>query len=84
VVNRRDFLEKKLKFMHEGKWFIYFSSIPDEIQPVEAKITRATTIVGFNVFERLEDGRVRFTALNQTDFNVKGSMAGMARATAVN
>ncbi len=30
IVNQRDFLEKKVKFEHEGKQYIYYSSVPED------------------------------------------------------
>ena len=84
LINQRDFLEKKLKFTHQGKIFIFFTSIPDTFRPAEGKITRAYSIMGFHIFERLEDGRLKFTGLAQTDINIgTGTMARMATATAM-
>jgi hypothetical protein len=72
-------LEKKLKFHHEGKLFVFFTSMPDVIKPPDSKTTRAYSIVGFHIFERIEDGRLKFTGLAQTDVNIgTGTMARMA------
>lgn len=70
-IQQRDFLEKKLKFKvkipstTEGgqdrtRYFIFFTSIPDEHLPCEKNITRALVVSGIHMFERLEDGRIRF------------------------
>lgn len=50
-INQRDFLEKKVWFTHEKKEYVFFTSIPDEVRPVEDKITRAYTVIGYHVFE---------------------------------
>jgi len=83
-IQQRDFLEKKLIFRDKDVTYIYFSSIPDEIQPPQDKVSRAYTLIGFHVFERLPDGRILYTALNQNDFNLKGALGKMGAAMAVN
>lgn len=60
-----------------------FTSLPDEIKPFEAKVTRAYSIVGFHVFEPLEDGRILFEGLMQNDFNVGGGIGKIGAAAAI-
>jgi restriction endonuclease Mrr len=75
-IQRRDFLEKKIKFKvpitddgssarakKRARTFIVFSSIPDEILPSEPSVTRATNIIGIHMFERLPDGRLFFRSV---------------------
>jgi len=40
--------------------FIFFSSVPDSMMEIENGVTRATVILGIHMFEKLEDGRLRF------------------------
>ena len=39
-ISSRDFVEKRLSFAHDGKFFIYFSACKDEIQPPEQTVVR--------------------------------------------
>lgn len=58
--------------------------MPDDLRAPEAKIVRATTILGFHVIELLEDGRIKFEGIMQNDFNLgTGMMARAAAATAL-
>lgn len=50
--------------------------------PTDA-ISRAYSITGFHVFQKLPDGRILFTAVNQNDFNLSGAMGKIATAVAV-
>ena len=85
MISQRDFLEKKLKFQMDSRHFIYFSSIPDEIQPAEKYVIRATTIIGYHCFERMDDGRVKFTGVMQNDFNLgNGPAASVGKAATLN
>jgi len=34
---------------------------------------RSTSLIGFHVFEKLEDGRVKLSIVTQTDENIKGA-----------
>ena len=40
--------------------FIFFSSVPDSMMEIEKGVTRATVILGIHLFEKMEDGRLRF------------------------
>ena len=60
-------------FKNGSQTFIYFSAVPDEIHEVDPKLTRSQNIAGFHVFETEEDGRVKFTLVQQIDENVKGA-----------
>ena len=40
--------------------FVYFTSVPDSMLEIEKGITRAQVIVGIHMFEKMEDGRLRF------------------------
>ena len=50
--------------------FIFFSSVPDSMMQIENGVTRATVILGIHMFEKMEDGRLRFQAIVQNDFNM--------------
>jgi hypothetical protein len=84
-VNRRDFLEKKFKFTKGNRQFVIFTSIPDDIQPTDSSTTRAHTILGYHVFEKLDDGRVKFGGIMQTDFKLgTGPMGKVAQTGTLN
>lgn len=84
IISQRDFAEKKLFFKKDGIEYIYFTSYPDELKPPDAKVVRAQTILGFHVIEILEDGRIKFEGIMQSDFNLgTGMMARAAAATAL-
>jgi hypothetical protein len=73
-VTARDMLEKKIVFKdQEGKVYVYFTSVSDDFKEKEDDIVRATTILGFHVFETLDDGTKKFTSVNQTDVALKGA-----------
>lgn len=48
VVNQRDFLEKKVKFHADGKQYVYYSSMPDELKPADKNVSRGYSIIGFH------------------------------------
>lgn len=102
-IQRREFLEKKLKFKKQvdhvtkiqedgggstsphkcghkhTRHFVYFTSVPDSMLEIENGVTRAQVIIGIHMFEKMEDGRLRFQALVQNDFNMGiGAMAKVA------
>lgn len=77
-ISKRDFLEKKMKFSKDNRHFIVFTSIPDEMQPAENNIVRATTILGYHCFEKLDDGRIKFTGVMQNDFCLGSGLTGKA------
>ena len=46
-MNNKDFLEKYIKFSHEGKHYIYFSFTPeDSLKPSPPKTDRSYSIFG--------------------------------------
>jgi len=47
-MNNKDFLEKYIKFSHNGKHYIYFSFIPDEAlkRDSPAKTDRSFSVFG--------------------------------------
>ena len=46
-MNNKDFLEKYVKFSHEGKHYIYFSFVPnDSIKESPSNTDRAVSIFG--------------------------------------
>jgi len=57
--------------------------LPDEIRPPEARITRAYSIMGFHVFEKLEDDTIKFEGMMQTDFNVGSGIGKVGAAVAI-
>jgi hypothetical protein len=69
MINSREFLEKKsIISINENKLVLFYSSCPDEILPTEKNITRAYTILGFNVFEALPtQNRIKISQINQTN-----------------
>eukprot|EP00350_Pseudokeronopsis_sp_OXSARD2_P001102 CAMPEP_0170556864 /NCGR_PEP_ID=MMETSP0211-20121228/19011_1 /TAXON_ID=311385 /ORGANISM="Pseudokeronopsis sp., Strain OXSARD2" /LENGTH=125 /DNA_ID=CAMNT_0010867443 /DNA_START=349 /DNA_END=726 /DNA_ORIENTATION=+ len=73
IVQERDFLEKKVKFTHNNVHYIFLSSIPDQYKPEEDKVSRAYTVTTFHVFEKLADGTILFTGINQNDLNLTGA-----------
>jgi hypothetical protein len=63
-IQRREFLEKKLKFKvavldsespdkPRARHLVFFSSVPDVLHESDKTITRATIILGIHMFERL-------------------------------
>ena len=66
-------VEKKITFQDEGKTYVYFTSVPDSFKEPKEGTVRAQTVLGFHVFEKAEDGRVKFTSINQMDVNLKGA-----------
>lgn len=80
-IQQRDFLEKKVKFTDGNKRYVYFTSLPDEILPIEEGVSRGYTLIGFHCFERQEDGRILMEGIMQNDFNIgTGAMAKIAQA----
>jgi hypothetical protein len=78
-------LEKKIKFQAEGKTYVFYSSLPDEMRPADKNITRGYSIIGFHQFENLPDGRVLAESIIQSDLNLgTGMTAKMAMAGVVN
>ena len=60
----RDFLDKRVFFKHNGSYYIYISSVPDDIQPAGKDVVRAKSVVGCLKIEKTEDGTgVRFFAV---------------------
>ncbi len=70
--------------MKDEKTFVFFASISDSFQPPQKDISRATTIIGFHVYEVRDDGKILLTGLMQNDLNLKGALGGLAAATAMN
>ena len=66
-------VEKKITFQDEGKTYVYFTSVPDSFKEPKEGTVRAQTVLGFHVFEKAVDGRVKFTSINQMDVNLKGA-----------
>jgi hypothetical protein len=80
----RDFVDKYIFFRNENKDYIYVSSVPDEIKDIESQVTRSYTIVEFMVFERIEDGRTKFTRVMQKNYNFSAKMQMIALNTNIN
>ena len=59
-----------MKFTNSNKRYVYFSSLPDQIQEADDASPRAYTIFGVHSFERLEDGKILMEAISQIDYNV--------------
>lgn len=75
-ISTRDYIEKKVKFTHSNKKYVYFSSLPDEFRPTEEENPRAYTVFGLHSFERLDDGRIQMEVLTQVDYNVGSGAIG--------
>lgn len=62
----RDFVDKQVAFSSKGKFYSYYSSIPNdtEIKEVPQKVERASTLIGIQRMERRpEDGKIVYTML---------------------
>jgi hypothetical protein len=72
-INSRDFLEKYFNFSDNGKYYIYFSHVPNDkdIRAVPPKTDRAFTLLGVETLERRDDGKIVFTMLVQCDFKMQ-------------
>jgi hypothetical protein len=72
-MNHRDFVDKCIKFVDKGKFYIYYSSIPDDtkIREIRPKTDRAKTILGIQRIERRADGKILYTMLMQCDLKMK-------------
>ena len=48
----RDFVEKRLAFAHDGKFFVYFSACQDDMLPPEKYVVRGEQIIGLHIYEK--------------------------------
>lgn len=72
-MNNRDFVDKQIKFSENGKFYCYFSNVPndDEVIPIPNKHDRAKTILGVQRMERREDGKIVYHTFMQGDVKIK-------------
>lgn len=83
-VSARDFLEKKIIFKDDKATYIYFSSIPDEFLLNDVDVVRAYSIVGFQRFEKREDGTIFYESIMQSDFSTgSGVINRIGQAAAI-
>lgn len=67
----RDFLDKRVFFNHQGCWYIYITSVPDEVKPATKLNERGKSVVGCFKIEKTKDGTgVRMMACLQTDLKI--------------
>lgn len=62
----RDFVDKQIKFSHNNKFYVYYTSIPnhEEIKEIPDKVGRAQNYIGIQKLERLEnEGKIKLTML---------------------
>ncbi|CDW89440.1 UNKNOWN [Stylonychia lemnae] len=76
VVSDRDFLEKKVIIREKDTYYVFMSSVPDEIKESEgdSPAVRALTLTGFQTYKQLEDGRILYESVVQTDLNMGSRM----------
>lgn len=71
----RDFVEKSFNFYHNGKFYRYASSLPEEAglqrHAVPEETTRGFTYYNFGIIERnAKDGKVKASICTQCDFKI--------------
>lgn len=69
-------MEKGFNFFHNGKFYRYSTSLPDDMalekNPVPADTTRGFTFLNIGIFERSPtDGKIRGRLVTQCDFKVQ-------------
>jgi len=69
MLKNREFLEKKMIFNHDGKVYVYFSSIPDEYKASDKQFVRIYNVAGFLTFEKMSDGKHKVVMVVQRNFN---------------
>lgn len=72
----RDFVEKGFNFYHNGKFYRYSTSLPEELglarTPVPADTTRGFTYYNFAIVERNpKDGKIYSRSCTQCDFKTQ-------------
>ena len=83
-ISARDFLEKKIIFRDDKATYVFISSIPDEFLLNDLDVIRAYTIVGFQRYEKLEDGSIQYQSVLQSDFNAgSGILNRIGQAAAI-
>ena len=68
-ISSRDFVEKRLAFAHDGKFYVYFSACPDDVlSPVEGFV-RGEQVIGLHIYEKVDES-VRQTGYSQVDIRL--------------
>ena len=47
MIKNRDFVEKRIKFEHEGIVYVFVSSVPEKVHPPCPDMIRIDTVLGF-------------------------------------
>ena len=84
-IKNRDMVDKRFKFNHNGSTYVYCSSVPDEIVPVDKLMERLNlimTICKYTFGSTLSGGKfINVELIGQTDFNLgSGAMAKSLKA----
>ena len=71
----RDFCEKYIHFNHNGKYYVYSSSIPDEHGHSIHPLPNEKTIRGFSIYnlgymQKKDDGLIHTHHLSHLDFKI--------------
>ena len=55
----REFIDKRITFKHENKVYVFHSAVPDDMKDKEANNVRTYCILGYEVFEKQPDGKIK-------------------------
>lgn len=58
----RDFLDKRIFFKHQGAYYIYITSVPDQVQPATKDLVRSKSIVGSLKIYKTNEGPIKLFA----------------------
>ena len=83
MISNRDFVEKRIKFEHDGITYVFISSVPEEVHPPLANMCRIDTVMGFQTYEVLPSGQVMLRSILQSNLKLTGVMAKMQLAAAI-
>lgn len=78
-----EFLEKRILVQDGDSYYVYNSSLPDNIHEQDPNYPRAQIVAGILRFTTLEDGRVQLSLINQRNFGFSGAMAAFMHRTAI-
>jgi hypothetical protein len=67
-MNNKDFVEKYMMWAEDGKYYVYFSFVPNDVEMKEVppKTDRGRSIIGFDILERKDD-KIVFSTYLQCD-----------------
>lgn len=73
----REFIDKRICFegersseCDEKRYYMWFTSAPDELYPLSSKLTRAHTLVGMHRIGKLEGGGSYLHVITQVDLKL--------------